>query len=205
MTRNCSRLRRLRAARKQERVRPCGLESLERGAGAGSDRALAGLHEFAHDIVDGGDMVWVHRMAQAEDPGEERGAPGKAGRSAKAVQARSQDAALAKIRTVNKGRIFWPVMRASLVAEASRLPARDDSGGGISDQPKVRPKALRRLPPGRSSRTPRHSFRDIDEGHDAPPNGNPGTCRTFAERTHCLFCAQTIGFCPYVSIWRGEG
>ena len=38
------------------------------------DRAFALLHQFAGDIVDGGDVVGVHRMPQAETIGEQGGA-----------------------------------------------------------------------------------------------------------------------------------
>jgi hypothetical protein len=36
---------------------------------AGVDRAFAVLHQFTHDVVDGGDVVGVHGVAQAEHPG----------------------------------------------------------------------------------------------------------------------------------------
>ena len=34
--------------------------------------ALPVRHQFAHDIVDGGDVVGVHRVAQSEHPCEQR-------------------------------------------------------------------------------------------------------------------------------------
>ena len=41
---------------------------------ADADRALALLHQLAGDVVDGGDVVGVHRVAQAEAVGQQRGA-----------------------------------------------------------------------------------------------------------------------------------
>ena len=46
----------------------------EREEQADADRALAFLHQLARDVVDGGDMVGVDRMAQPEHVGEQRGA-----------------------------------------------------------------------------------------------------------------------------------
>ena len=43
----------------------------EREEQADGDRPLALLHEFARGIVDGGDMVGVDRVAQAEGIGEQ--------------------------------------------------------------------------------------------------------------------------------------
>ena len=40
----------------------------------GVDRAFAVLHQLADDVVDGGDVIGVYRVAQAEDPGQEGGA-----------------------------------------------------------------------------------------------------------------------------------
>ena len=58
----------------------------EREEQTGGVRLFALLHQLAHDIVDGGDMVGVDRMAQAEHPGEQRraeygGTIGKQGES----------------------------------------------------------------------------------------------------------------------------
>ena len=46
----------------------------EREEEAGRDGPLVLLHELADDVVDGGDVVGVHRMADAENIGEKRGA-----------------------------------------------------------------------------------------------------------------------------------
>jgi hypothetical protein len=41
---------------------------------AGVDRALAVVHQLADDVIDGGDVVGIDGVPQAEDPGEEGGA-----------------------------------------------------------------------------------------------------------------------------------
>ncbi len=46
----------------------------EREEQADAERLLALLHQLARHIVDGGDVVGVHRVAQAEAVGEEGGA-----------------------------------------------------------------------------------------------------------------------------------
>ena len=46
----------------------------EREHEADGDGALALLHELAGDVVDGGDVVGVDGVAQAEAVGEQRGA-----------------------------------------------------------------------------------------------------------------------------------
>ncbi len=44
----------------------------EREEEADADRALALLHQLAGDIVDGGDVIGVDRVAQAEAVGQQR-------------------------------------------------------------------------------------------------------------------------------------
>ena len=44
----------------------------EREIKADADRALALLHQLARDIVDGGDVIGVDRVPQAEGIGEQR-------------------------------------------------------------------------------------------------------------------------------------
>ena len=41
---------------------------------ADADRPLAFLHQLAGHIIDGGDMVSIHRVAKAETVGQKRGA-----------------------------------------------------------------------------------------------------------------------------------
>jgi len=36
-------------------------------------RRIARMHQLTHDIVDGGDVIGVHRVTQAEHPGQQRG------------------------------------------------------------------------------------------------------------------------------------
>ena len=57
------------------------------------ERLLALLHQLAHDIVDGGDVVGVEGVAQAEHIGE-NAVPRSAGRSANAITAQAQAAPL---------------------------------------------------------------------------------------------------------------
>ena len=46
----------------------------EREEQADRNRPLAGLHQLARHIVDGGDVIGIDRVAQAERVGEQRGA-----------------------------------------------------------------------------------------------------------------------------------
>ncbi len=46
----------------------------EREEEADADRALAFLHQLAGDVVDGGDMVGIDGVTQAEAVGQQRGA-----------------------------------------------------------------------------------------------------------------------------------
>ena len=70
----------------------------EREEEADRQRLLAFLHQLAHDIVDGRDVVGIERMPQAERVGQKRGAQQQVGRSARALQAQAQAAMLAAIR-----------------------------------------------------------------------------------------------------------
>ena len=61
------------AAMATGRERPRGGVA-EREEEADPDRSLAFLHQLAGDVVDGGDVIGIHRMAQPESIGQQRGA-----------------------------------------------------------------------------------------------------------------------------------
>ena len=63
-----------RAERDRERQRHHYRRMTEREVKADGNGAFALLHQLASDVVDGGNVIGVHRVAQAERVGEERGA-----------------------------------------------------------------------------------------------------------------------------------
>ena len=66
---------------------------------ADGNRALALLHELARDVVDGRNVVGIHRVAQAKAVGR-NAVPSSTGKWRKATMAQSQAAALNTTRTL---------------------------------------------------------------------------------------------------------
>ena len=78
----------------------------EREEQPGRDRLLALLHQLAHDIVDGGDVIGVHGVSQPEHISEERRCPASVGRSASAITAQAQtDAVDGKEQEIDRGNL----------------------------------------------------------------------------------------------------
>ena len=70
----------------------------ERKEEADADRTLALLHQLARDVVDRGDMVGVHRVAQAECVGQQRRAQAGPASSCRTASAHTQTRTFAPIR-----------------------------------------------------------------------------------------------------------